>query len=84
VFPLVQTFRNLKTARNVLIGIAGVVVFFFVCYLLASETPLKIGNIEASGQQMRLVEASMIAFYLLLATSVLAILYSSISNYFKK
>jgi hypothetical protein len=84
VFPLIQMFRHLKTAKTVLIGIAGVAVFAFVCYLLAPEMPLKIGDIEASGTQMRLVEASMFAFYALFAAALLAIVYSSVSRYLKQ
>jgi hypothetical protein len=84
VFPLIQIFQQLKKAKTILIGIGLAVVLFSLCYVLASDAPFKMGNTEVAGSQMKLVEASMFAFYALLATSILAILYSSISRYFKQ
>ncbi len=83
IFPLLQMFRDLTNAKTAFIGIGAVVVVFFLCYLLAGKEPLTIGEIVASGGQMKMVEASLYVFYILLASSILAILYSTISRYFK-
>ncbi len=83
IFPLIQMFQDLKNAKTAFIGIGAVLVVFFLCYLLADEKSLTIGDVVASAGQMKMVEASLYSFYILLATSILAILYSTISRYFK-
>ena len=82
-FPVIQMFRDLKKAKTAFIGIGAVVVLFVICFLLAGKQDFSVGEIHVAGGQMQVVEASIFTFYILLTVSVLAILYSSVSRYFK-
>lgn len=82
-FPLIQMFQNLKKARMALLGIGIVVVLFLVCWLLSGDAEFSVGDTTVAGPKMRVVEAAIFTFYSLLAVSIVAILYSSISRYFK-
>lgn len=86
VFPIMHFIKNPKSAIKFLIVLVGFAILFGIGYLLAS------GNINAaifekqgvSANTSRLVGAGMITTYILAGLAVLAILYSSISNVFKK
>ena len=82
-FPIIQMFSDLKKARNAFIGIGALVVIFFICYAMAGGSDFTIGQIHVAGSKMKLVEAGIYAFYVTLIGSVVAILYSAISSYFK-
>jgi hypothetical protein len=83
LFPLVQMFQDLKKARTAFLGIAAVIAVFFLCWAMAKNEPFAIGTIKVTGEQMQWVEAGIFTFYALLAISVAAILYSTVSRYFK-
>ncbi len=83
IFPLIQMLQDPKNAKTAFLGIGVVIVVFLLCYMLADKEPLAIGEASASAGQMKLVEASLYVFYIMLAGSILAILYSTISRYFK-
>lgn len=79
IFPLVYMFKDLKKAKAALMGIGILIVVFVLCYVLSK--PEALGT--ATGGQMRVVEASLYVFYILLAGSIIAILYATVSRYFK-
>lgn len=81
VFPLLQMFQDLKKAKAALFGIGAVVVLFVLCFLLTGEEEA-VGELATAGQ-MKMVEASMFAFYVMLAVSVVSVIYSTVSRYFK-
>ncbi len=83
IFPFIQMFQDLKKAKIAFFGVGALIVLFVICYLLATGEPFTIGEINVSAGNMRFIEASIYLFYFLLAGSVLAILYSTISRYFK-
>jgi hypothetical protein len=83
VFPVIQMLQDLKKAKTALIGVGAVVVLFVICYLLADNQPFTVKEISVTGGQMKMVEASIFTFYILLTGSIVAILYSSVSRYFK-
>ena len=83
VFPLIQMFGDLKKAVRTFAALGILLVVFFACYYLSANEPFTIGEIHIPAGQMRLIEAGIHLFYLLLAGSVVAILYSSVSRYFK-
>ncbi len=83
VFPLIQMFQDLKNAKTAFIGIGAVAVVFLLCYMMADKVALTIGDATATAGQMKWVEASLYLFYVMLAGSILAILYSTVSRYFK-
>jgi len=83
IFPLIQMFQDLKKAISTFVAIGILVVVFFVCYLLSTNEAFSIGEINVSAGQMRFIEAGIYLIYLLLAGALVAILYSSVSRYFK-
>jgi hypothetical protein len=82
-FPLIQMFSDLKKAVTTFVAIGIVIVIFLVCYALSANEPFTIHDKTVSAGQMRFIEAAIYMFYLLLVGSGLAILYSSVSRYFK-
>ena len=83
VFPVIQMFRDLKKAVTTFASIGILVVVFLGCYLLSANEPFSIGDIHVAAGQMRFVEAGIYLTYMLLGGSLLAILYSTASRYFK-
>lgn len=79
IFPLIFMFQDLKKAKSAFIGIGAIVVVFVLSYLLADGVATE----KATASQMQMVEASLYTFYILLAVSIIAILYATISRYFK-
>ena len=82
-FPIIQMFKDLKKAITTFVAIGILVVVFFVCYSLSANEPFTKGDTYVAAGQMRYIEAGIIMFYMLLGGSILAILYSSVSRYFK-
>ena len=82
-FPIIQMVKDLKKAITTFVAIGIILVIFFVCYALSANEPFTIGDIHVAAAQMKFIEAGIYMFYMLLAASVLAILYSSVSRYFK-
>ena len=87
VFSVIPIFKDFKKAIPVLIGIVGAVAFYLVCYALASSEPLTIttgtGDETTSGGVMRFVEANIFMTYSVFSFALLALVYSSVSSYFK-
>ena len=84
VFPVIQMFQDLKKAKTAFIGIGAIVAVFLICYLLAGNQDLTVGDKHVVGGTMKLIEGSFYTFYVLLATSLLLIAYSSVSHYFNR
>jgi len=82
-FPLIQMFSDLKKAITTFVAVGIIAVVFIVCYFLAANEPFTIGDYHVEAGQMRFIEAGIFLFYLLLVGSGVAILYSSVSRYFK-
>jgi hypothetical protein len=80
VFQMVMDFKKAKTA---LIGIGLIVALFFISYSLSDNQAFTVKDKTVLAEEMRLVEAGIYSFYILLAVSILAIIYFSISRYFK-
>ena len=83
VFPIIQMFQDFKKAGITFLAVGLLAVVFIVCYVLSANEPFTIGEIHVEAGQMRFVEAGIIMVYLLMAASLIAILYSSVSRYFK-
>ena len=87
VFAAVPLFRDFKKALTTLISVGGVALFYIVCYMLTSGDPFTYstgsGDFTISGGVMKFVEANLFMTYVTFAISILAIVYSSISTYFK-
>ncbi|MDR2039047.1 MAG: hypothetical protein LBQ60_14080 [Bacteroidales bacterium] len=78
-FPAIYMFQDLKKARTALIGVLAMVVLFLVCYAIADGT----ANDKATAGEMKMIEASLYTFYVMLLVSIGAIIYASVSRYFK-
>ena len=83
VFPLIQMFSDLKKAIATFVSIGIVIAIFLVCYALSANEAYTVKDVTVPAGQMKFIEAGIYMFYLLLAGSCLAILYSSVSRYFK-
>ena len=90
VFTLIQMFKDLNKAKKALIGIGIAVVVFVICFLfaqnynlIATDGYILIKDRLVKAGIMRLSEAGIYMFYVLLVGAVAAIIYSSISRSFK-
>jgi len=83
VFPVIQMFQDLRKASRAFAGIGIIAALFVVCFLLADKMDFSIGEIHVAASQMQFVEASIYMVYILLFASVLAILLTPVSRYFK-
>ena len=84
IFPLIQGLQNPKGLVRSLIGVAALVVVFFVCYSLSSSVVKT--NWAAKGISegvSQLVGAGLMTFYVVLITAALGLIYSEISKAFK-
>jgi hypothetical protein len=82
-FPVIQMVQNFKKAKIALVGVGIAVVLFLICWVFAKSEAFTIGEITVAESQMKILEAAMFMFYSLLAISIIAIIYSSVSRYFK-
>ena len=83
LFPIIQMVKDLKKAVTTFIAIGIMVVVFLGCYALSANEAHTVGDAHVAAAQMRWVEAGIIMFYVLLIGATVAILYSSVSRYFK-
>ena len=83
VFPVIQMIQDFKKARQALIGVGLVALLFVITYLLAHKQDFSVGDIYVAAEKMKFIEASIFMVYTLLFGSVLAIVVSAVSGYFK-
>lgn len=86
LFPIAFMIKNPKNAVKMLMVIAGFVVLGFISYALASNTltSLELEKYEITASVEKGVGAALIFTYIIGAASILSILYSSFSSFFKK
>ena len=68
-FPIVQMAQDLKKSVVTFISLGILALVFLLCFLMATNASYSVGDIHVSAGQMRFVEAGIIMFYVLLATS---------------
>ena len=83
LFPVIQMFQDFKKAKTALIGVGAVAALFVICYLISDYQDFTKGDTYISAGQMRFIEAGIYLFYILLIGTGAAILYSTVSRYFK-
>ena len=83
LFPVMQMFQDLKKAKTTFIGVGALIVLFVVCYLLAEKKDFTVAELHVVAAQMKFFEAGIYLTYMLLFGTVAAILYSTVSRYFK-
>ena len=88
-FTLMQMFQDLKKAQKTLIGIGIAVLVFVICFLFAENYSLvadadgyiSVRDKLVGSMVMRLTEAGIYMFYVLLAGAGLAIAFSKVIRY---
>ena len=84
VFPLIQTFGNLKKAKNGLIGFAVLVVVLVFAYLVSpAETGAFYDKFKISPNASKLIGGGLLATYIVFAGVVASILYAEVAKRFK-
>ena len=86
VFPLFFVITNLQSAKRLGIVILIAAVLIFISYQLADDSVLNL--IQYSGPDnvpgtLKIVGTGLIFMYILGATAIVSVLYSSIANLFK-
>jgi len=82
-FPAIQLFQDVKKAITALVGVVGLALVYLLCYLLAKSEPLILAEETITAETMKFVEANLFMTYITFSIAVIAILYSSVSKYFK-
>jgi len=85
-FPLFNMASNPKKGLKTLISVVLLAVVFFVAYQLGDDTILQIAGYNGKdnvASTLKLTDMGIYAMYALIAGSILAVLYSSISKLFK-
>jgi hypothetical protein len=84
IFPVIHAIKDPSALLKIGIGIGVFVVLFGVSYALAdSEVTLKTAAAGITPGTSRLIGAGLIMFYITLAGSALALIYSEISKAFR-
>ncbi|MGB1317016.1 MAG: hypothetical protein ACPG5W_02350 [Flavobacteriales bacterium] len=81
IFPVIQLAKNPKNAVGALVGVVALVVVFGISYALSDENHLS--SIEISGNGAKLAETGIFAFYILIATALIGLVYSAVAKLFK-
>lgn len=85
VFPLINMVQNPKSAKNALIGVVSLAVVCGIGYALAgSEEFLTLdGKLLADSSSSKYSEAGLIAFYIMGAAAIVAVVYAEVSKMLK-
>lgn len=81
IFPMIRLAQNPKNAKGALIGIIGLVVVVGISYALSDETHLS--SIEISAEGAKMAETGIFAFYILIATAIVGLVYSAVAKLLK-
>jgi len=84
IFPILHMLKEPKALLESAIGIGVLLVLFGISYAMSgSEVNLKAAALGVTETSSKLIGAGLIMFYIALVLSVLALIYSEISNAFK-
>jgi hypothetical protein len=84
IFPIIHMLKEPKALLESAIGIGVLLVVFGVSYALSgSDVNLKAAAVGITETTSKLIGAGLIMFYITLVLSVLALIYSEISNAIK-
>lgn len=79
IFSAVKLFSDKKNAKKTIFMIGGLVSICAVSYALASDTT-SVTSVEVSNSAVKQVGMGLITFYILIASAIIAIIYSEISK----
>ena len=80
---IMKAISDPKALIGSLIGVGGMLVIVGISYALADGTVLKVYGTEVTETSVRWSDAGLITFYILFALSILSILYTGVSKFFK-
>lgn len=86
-FSLIQFIQTFKQSKVQLIGIVVLLLIFVISYLASSSTDVSKELFEKTGTNYaysRLIGSALISLYILSVITILAIIYTQISNFIKK
>ena len=85
VFPVITMAQNPKGAKNALIGVGALLLICVIGYFMSgNEVHINLdGDILADEATSKKSEAGLIAFYLLAAGAIGAIIFAEVSKMFK-
>lgn len=84
VFPVIQTFGDLKKAKGSLIGIGAALVLFLVSYAISSpETGAFYDKFNISPNFSKVIGGGLVATYIITIAVLLSIVYSQVSKWIK-
>lgn len=85
VFPILNMVQNPKGAKNALIGVVALVVVFGLGYALAGSEEFFThdGNLLADAATSKKSEAGLIAFYIMGAAAIGAVIFAEVSKMLK-
>lgn len=85
IFPIVNIVQNPKGAKNALIGVVALIVVCAIGYALAGseECYTLDGKLLADASTSKQSEAGLIAFYIMGAAAIGAVIYAEVSKMLK-
>lgn len=84
VFPMIQTFGDLKKAKNGLIGLGILVAVLVISYVLSpAETGPFYDKMNISPNTSKLIGGGLLATYIIFAGVIVSILYAEVAKWFK-
>lgn len=85
VFAIVNLFKDIKKAKNSLIGLVALIVILGIAYGMSSGADFMQykGDFEVTESTSRMVSMGLNAFYISLFIAVISILYTEFSKAFK-
>ncbi len=84
IFPLIQTFSNLKAAKNGLIGIGALLFIFLISFLVSpAETGPFYDRFGISPTLSRAIGGGLVATYIFFIGAAISILYTQVAKFFR-
>lgn len=83
-FAISQTFSDLKGTKGALIGVAALLVVFFLSYTISpANTGAFYDKMGISPNLSKVIGGGLVSTYVIFAGAIISILYSSIIGWFK-
>lgn len=84
LFPLIQTFGNLKAAKSGLIGIGVILVIFLFSYLVSpAETGAFYTRFGISPTLSKAIGGGLVATYIFFIGAAASIIYAQVARFFR-
>jgi hypothetical protein len=84
IFPLIQTFSDFKKAKSGLIGLAGLVLLFFLAYAISpADQGLFYTNFNIGPKMSKFLGGGLFATYFIFFGVIISILYAEVSKLIK-